>query len=132
MSAMKLFYERMVICSAIVIIGRPLDRVMRRLVGIKSFRTQESILIISLSPDCDEVKHMMKLCKPSIVLTYEVSKKLPYGNIPIVDIYSNEFIEMLSEKDNIEIQENGEISQLDSAAILYSSGTTGSVKVTLR
>ncbi|KAG9138138.1 hypothetical protein Leryth_001376 [Lithospermum erythrorhizon] len=77
----------------------------------------------------DEVEHMMKLCKPSIVFsTFEVSKKLPYGNIPIVNIESNEFIEMLSEKGNIEIQENGEINQLDSAAILYSSGTTGRVK----
>ncbi|XP_022882550.1 4-coumarate--CoA ligase-like 9 [Olea europaea var. sylvestris] len=74
-----------------------------------------------------ELNHQIELSKPVLAFaTSSTSHKLP-SHLPVILLDSPHFHSMLSAAPGIKI-ELREIHQSDSAAILYSSGTTGKVK----
>ncbi|KAL2539612.1 4-coumarate--CoA ligase-like 9 [Abeliophyllum distichum] len=74
-----------------------------------------------------ELTHQIELSKPVLAFaTSSTSHKLP-SHIPVILLDSPHFLSMLSAAPEIKM-ERREIHQSDSAAILYSSGTTGNVK----
>ncbi|KAL8464223.1 hypothetical protein ACS0TY_033943 [Phlomoides rotata] len=74
-----------------------------------------------------ELSHQIQLSKPTIAFsTSDFAHKLP-SNLPVILLDSPEFLSAL----NSRVSRNADIAavdQSDSAAILYSSGTTGKVK----
>lgn len=82
-----------------------------------------------------ELTHLLKLCKPAIAFTTSsLADKFPSGAFPLVLTDSPQFLSMLSVSTGTgsfltqNFSFNRVINQSDSAAILYSSGTTGRVK----
>lgn len=76
-----------------------------------------------------EIAHLVELCKPVIAFaTSSVAKQIPALPLGTVLIDSPEFSSMLNSSKAYEIPKQVVISQSDTAAILYSSGTTGRVK----
>ncbi|XP_047332336.1 4-coumarate--CoA ligase-like 9 [Impatiens glandulifera] len=77
-----------------------------------------------------ELAHMIKISKPVIAFaTRETSSKLPSFPFGTVLIDSTDFNNMMQSKSNHKsLNREVKINQSDSAAILYSSGTTGRVK----
>ncbi|XP_065873518.1 4-coumarate--CoA ligase-like 9 [Euphorbia lathyris] len=78
-----------------------------------------------------EVSHEIQLCKPKIAFaTSQTAHKLPALPLGTILIDSPEFLSLLNQSDDAEFDGSGlvEVNQSDSAAILYSSGTTGKVK----
>ncbi|KVI05766.1 AMP-binding, conserved site-containing protein [Cynara cardunculus var. scolymus] len=77
-----------------------------------------------------EVSRQIRLCKPAVAFaTAESAQKLlevGFTN-PVVMIGSNEFESMMRDEPNGG-RPKTEVSQSDTAAILYSSGTTGKIK----
>ncbi|KAJ1690883.1 hypothetical protein LUZ63_015038 [Rhynchospora breviuscula] len=73
-----------------------------------------------------EILHQVGLCKPSIAFSVSsVASKIP-SEIPVVLLDSSSFTSLLSSK--LPNSPLPTIMQSDTAAILYSSGTTGRVK----
>ncbi|XP_047327386.1 4-coumarate--CoA ligase-like 9 [Impatiens glandulifera] len=79
-----------------------------------------------------ELNHMIRISKPVIAFaTRENVRKLPSFSLGTVLIDSDEFqimMESESQSEQKTLDREVKISQYDSAAILYSSGTTGRVK----
>lgn len=84
-----------------------------------------------------ELTHLLKLCKPAIAFTISsLADKFPTGAFPIIHTDSPRFLSMMSVStgnrsflaENFNFNFNRVINQSDTAAILYSSGTTGRVK----
>ncbi|CAK9327210.1 unnamed protein product [Citrullus colocynthis] len=80
-----------------------------------------------------EIAHQVSLCKPVIAFaTSSTASKLPRLPLGTVLIDSPEFLSMMTEISRLEGVNDGivdgDINQNASAAILYSSGTTGRVK----
>ncbi|RZC51129.1 hypothetical protein C5167_019554 [Papaver somniferum] len=80
-----------------------------------------------------EISHQINLCKPAIAFgTSETTHKLPSVLcFPTIVLDSHDFYSMMhcsSIRQNQMDSEEEKISQSDTAAILYSSGTTGRVK----
>ncbi|KAL8123309.1 4-coumarate--CoA ligase-like 9 [Apium graveolens] len=76
-----------------------------------------------------EIAHLVELCKPVIAfVTSSVAKQIPVLPLGTILIDSPEFLSMLNSSKACEIPKQVLISQSDTAAILYSSGTTGRVK----
>lgn len=74
-----------------------------------------------------EVTHQVQLTKPAIAFaTTATASKLP-GDLPTILLDSPSFLSML-DADAVSPTRRVETSQSDSAAILFSSGTTGRVK----
>ncbi|KAK8478687.1 hypothetical protein V6N13_040465 [Hibiscus sabdariffa] len=82
-----------------------------------------------LSSD-SEIAHQLQLTKPVIAFaTSKTSSKLPSLKLGTILLDSPEFISFLSEHDvDRDVIDRVRVSQHDTAAILYSSGTTGQVK----
>ncbi|KAI7727293.1 hypothetical protein M8C21_027565, partial [Ambrosia artemisiifolia] len=84
------------------------------------------------SSSIHELSRQIQICKPSIVFvsSQSVHKVLKINNKPnrIVVIESNEFESMMRTDQSVENEAKIDISQSDTAAILYSSGTTGNTK----
>ncbi|KAJ0104571.1 hypothetical protein Patl1_18258 [Pistacia atlantica] len=76
-----------------------------------------------------EISHQLQLTKPSIAFaTSDTSRKLP-SNLRTVLIDSPEFVSLSTQTQNDDVNfTTPVVNQSDSAAILYSSGTTGKVK----
>ncbi|XP_031271758.1 4-coumarate--CoA ligase-like 9 [Pistacia vera] len=76
-----------------------------------------------------EISHQLQLTKPSIAFaTSDTSHKLP-SNLRTVLIDSPEFVSLSTQTQNDDVNfTTPVVDQSDSAAILYSSGTTGKVK----
>ncbi|KAL9674267.1 hypothetical protein QQ045_030537 [Rhodiola kirilowii] len=73
-----------------------------------------------------EVAHEIELCKPRIGFTISpLAKKIPTLELGTVLIDSKEFASVVNKPGTAEVVQ---VDQSDSAAILYSSGTTGKVK----
>lgn len=76
-----------------------------------------------------EISHLVELCKPVIAFaTSSVAKQIPGLPLGTILIDSPEFLSMLNSSKAYEVPKQVFISQSDTAAILYSSGTTGRVK----
>ncbi|KAB1217320.1 4-coumarate--CoA ligase-like 9 [Morella rubra] len=77
-----------------------------------------------------EVAHQVRLCKPVIAFaTSSTSRKLPAVPLGTVLLDSPEFLSMLEGNyTKTDRFHRDQVNQCDSAAILYSSGTTGRVK----
>uniref|UniRef100_A0A164XGZ4 Uncharacterized protein n=1 Tax=Daucus carota subsp. sativus TaxID=79200 RepID=A0A164XGZ4_DAUCS len=76
-----------------------------------------------------ELEHLVKLCDPVIAfVTSSVSSVRHLPALPTVMIDSPEFLSMLNTEKSYEMPKQVAVSQSDTAAILYSSGTTGRVK----
>lgn len=76
-----------------------------------------------------EIAHLVELCKPVIAFaTSGVAKGLPELPLGTVLIDSPEFLSMLNSSKTSEVSREVVVPQSDTAAILYSSGTTGRVK----
>ncbi|CAH9135857.1 unnamed protein product [Cuscuta epithymum] len=77
-----------------------------------------------------ELAHIVGLSKPSLAfVTSAVSNKLPQLPLGTVLIDSPEFTEMLESRSSSGVESSDRrVMQSDTAAILYSSGTTGRVK----
>ncbi|KAK4414146.1 4-coumarate--CoA ligase-like 9 [Sesamum alatum] len=74
-----------------------------------------------------ELAHQIRLSKPAVIFaTSETSHKLP-PDIPVILLDSPQFLSMLESKASGSTYDAG-VNQSDTAAILYSSGTTGKVK----
>ncbi|KAL3818579.1 hypothetical protein ACJIZ3_004484 [Penstemon smallii] len=74
-----------------------------------------------------EINHQIQLSKPAVAFaTAETSRKLP-PNIRTILLDSAEFLTMLEPR-TVNDKNDVVVRQTDSAAILYSSGTTGRVK----
>ncbi|GMJ14005.1 hypothetical protein like AT5G63380 [Hibiscus trionum] len=76
------------------------------------------------------IRHWLQLTKPVIAFaTSKTSSKLPSLKLGTIILDSPEFISFLSEQDvDHDVINRVQVSQHDTAAILYSSGTTGRVK----
>ncbi|KAI5667579.1 hypothetical protein M9H77_17432 [Catharanthus roseus] len=94
------------------------------------------LLGITVSPanplsSTSELTHLLQLSKPVIAFTTSsLHGKLPTNSFPLGTILvdSPQFLSMLSATGRNSINPNRVINQNDSAAILYSSGTTGRIK----
>ncbi|KAI3696450.1 hypothetical protein L1987_79466 [Smallanthus sonchifolius] len=78
-----------------------------------------------------EISHLIKLCKPAVAFaSAEAVRKLIEAGFSnqIVVIDSDEFESMIRVELNRDRTTKVEVSQYDTAAILYSSGTTGKIK----
>ncbi|KAK8617066.1 hypothetical protein V6N13_117034 [Hibiscus sabdariffa] len=77
-----------------------------------------------------EIAHQIQLSKPVVAFaTSETSHKIPSLKYGTILLDSPEFISFLTQSDiNDEAVKTVEVNQSDTAAILYSSGTTGRVK----
>ncbi|GMI95188.1 hypothetical protein like AT5G63380 [Hibiscus trionum] len=77
-----------------------------------------------------EITHQVRLCKPVIAFaTSKTSSKLPSLKLGTVLLDSPEFQSFLTQPNvDTAIFDSVKVSQHDTAAILYSSGTTGRVK----
>ncbi|PIN03138.1 Acyl-CoA synthetase [Handroanthus impetiginosus] len=74
-----------------------------------------------------ELTHQVQLSKPFIAFTTSaMAPKLP-PYLPVILLDSPQFLSMLESRVSSSTEDNG-VNQWDSAAILYSSGTTGKVK----
>ncbi|XP_020550748.1 LOW QUALITY PROTEIN: 4-coumarate--CoA ligase-like 9 [Sesamum indicum] len=74
-----------------------------------------------------EIDHQIRLTKPAVAFaTSDISRKLP-ANIPVILLDSPQFLSMLESKVSGPTNDAA-VNQSDTAAILYSSGTTGKVK----
>lgn len=82
-----------------------------------------------LSSD-SEIAHLVRVCKPVIAFAASsTSDKLPALPLGTIVIDSPKFLSMISgSRTDTDQLERVQVSQSDSAAILYSSGTTGRVK----
>ncbi|KAE8670336.1 4-coumarate--CoA ligase-like 9 [Hibiscus syriacus] len=82
-----------------------------------------------LSSD-SEIAHQVQLTKPVIAFaTSKTSSKLPSLKLGTIILDSPEFISFLSKQDvDHDVINRVQVSQHDTAAIFYSSGTTGRVK----
>lgn len=76
-----------------------------------------------------ELAHLVELCKPVIAFTTSsVAKHLPALPLGTILIDSPEFLSMINSSKTYKIPKQVHVSQSNTAAILYSSGTTGRVK----
>ncbi|XP_074375860.1 4-coumarate--CoA ligase-like 9 [Apium graveolens] len=76
-----------------------------------------------------ELAHLVELCKPVIAFaTSSVAKNLPALPLGTILMDSPEFLSMFNSSKTNDVPKQIYISQSDTAAILYSSGTTGRVK----
>ncbi|KAK8973460.1 hypothetical protein V6N11_064703 [Hibiscus sabdariffa] len=77
-----------------------------------------------------EISHQIQLSKPIVAFaTSETSHKIPSLKYGTILLDSPEFISFLTQSDiNDEAIKTAEVNQSDTAAILYSSGTSGRVK----
>ncbi|KAJ9163869.1 hypothetical protein P3X46_023496 [Hevea brasiliensis] len=78
-----------------------------------------------------EVTHQIQLCKPKIAFaTSQTAHKLPSLPLGTILIDSPEFLSLLTQSNATthDLLNHVEVNQSDTAAILYSSGTTGRVK----
>ncbi|KAL8140862.1 hypothetical protein V2J09_006883 [Rumex salicifolius] len=74
-----------------------------------------------------ELSHIVGIAKPAIAFTVtSTSRRLP-SSLPTVILDSPDFDSLLAREDSFPF-EPARFSQADSAAILYSSGTTGRIK----
>ncbi|KAK8617065.1 hypothetical protein V6N13_117033 [Hibiscus sabdariffa] len=77
-----------------------------------------------------EIAHQIQLCKPVVAFaTSETSRKIPSLKRGTILLDSPEFLSLLTQSnmDN-DVNKRVKVDQSDTAAILYSSGTTGRVK----
>ncbi|KAK8547889.1 hypothetical protein V6N13_123314 [Hibiscus sabdariffa] len=77
-----------------------------------------------------EIAHQIQLCKPVVAFaTSETSHKIPSLKSGTILLDSPEFLSLLTQSymDN-DVNKRVKVDQSDTAAILYSSGTTGRVK----
>ncbi|KAE8736300.1 4-coumarate--CoA ligase-like 9 [Hibiscus syriacus] len=77
-----------------------------------------------------ELTHQIQLCKPVVAFaTIETSHKIPSLKHGTILLDSPEFISLLTQSDiDDDVIKKVGVDQFDTAAILYSSGTTGRVK----
>nr|XP_043631927.1 4-coumarate--CoA ligase-like 9 [Erigeron canadensis] len=91
------------------------------------------VIVSPSNPACSigELSHQIKISRPAVAfVTAETRHKLSSFGIPrVIDIDSNEFKSMMTMKNSNTCTTNNENElQTDTAAILYSSGTTGNTK----
>ncbi|KAL8224535.1 hypothetical protein R6Q57_020010 [Mikania cordata] len=95
------------------------------------FSVGVSVSPVNPASSIPEISRLIRLCKPAVAFaTSEVVHKLLEVGFTnrIIVIDSNEFDSMIRVESNVDDGTTVEVSQSDTAAILYSSGTTGNIK----
>ncbi|KAL8224534.1 hypothetical protein R6Q57_020009 [Mikania cordata] len=95
------------------------------------FSVGVSVSPVNPASSIPEISRLIRLCKPAVAFaTSEVVHKLVEVGFTnrIIVIDSNEFDSMIRVESNVDDGTTVEVSQSDTAAILYSSGTTGNIK----
>ncbi|KAD2393723.1 hypothetical protein E3N88_40700 [Mikania micrantha] len=95
------------------------------------FSVGVSVSPVNPASSIPEISRLIRLCKPAVAFaTSEVVHKLLEVGFTnrIIVIDSNEFDSMIRVESNVDDGTTVKISQSDTAAILYSSGTTGNIK----
>ncbi|KAD2393724.1 hypothetical protein E3N88_40701 [Mikania micrantha] len=95
------------------------------------FSVGVSVSPVNPASSIPEISRLIRLCKPAVAFaTSEVVHKLLEVGFTnrIIVIDSNEFDSMIRLESNVDDGTTVEVSQSDTAAILYSSGTTGNIK----